>query len=215
MEKFHHTSQIKPDMAVVNETARVLLDEGVAIIPTDSVYGIACAVVNGNSGYGRIYDIKKRPNSMKLPWLIADIEQLDIYGQDIPEWAYRLANSKWPGALTLIVRASHNVPEQFKAQDGTIALRIPNSNFVRKLIRTMNCPIAATSANLHGKPSAISEDTLDSNLTNQVDIVISAGEAPVAIESTIVDCTKDAPVIVRQGALSAPEIEVICSERSN
>ncbi len=215
LDKIYQTSQTSPDDSVVSKVSEVLLSEGVAIIPTDSVYGIACCILDKNDAHDRIFEIKKRPSDMKLPWLIADISQLDIYGINIPTWAYRLAHALWPGALTLIVQASDKVPQQYRAQDGTIALRIPNSNFVRELIRYMDCPLAATSANLHGNPSATSGSNLDGDLSALVDIVIDAGDTPVAIESTIVDCTKDAPVIVREGALSAPEIEVICSERSN
>ncbi len=215
MDIIYHTSQSKPDKAVVDATAEILLEDGVAVIPTDSVYGIACAVKDDSQGYSRIFDIKRRPSSMKLPWLIADKEQLFEFSESVPEWAVHLADKLWPGALTLIVKASSKVPGEFKAADGTIALRMPDSNFVRELIREIGCPLAATSANVHGKPSAISGDDLDCNLTSQVDIVVNAGDAPVAIESTIVDCTKETPTIVRHGALSAPTIEVICSERSN
>ncbi len=215
MENKYHTSQDNPDAAVLLIASRVLLDGGVAVVPTDSVYGIGCAVLEGNPAYERIYDVKKRPHTMKLPWLIADRSQLNLYAKDIPTWAEALADELWPGALTLVVKASEKVPEEYKAEDGTIALRMPNSNFVRSLIRQMGTPLAATSANVHGKPSAVSGDDIDSDVASLVDIVIDAGFAPVAVESTIVDCTQETPQIVRLGALSAPTIEVIYSERSN
>ncbi len=215
MDKIYHTSQENPDKKVIQLTADILLSQDVAVVPTDSVYGIACAATEANDGYRRIFAIKKRPHDMKLPLLIADVEQLDKYGQDIPDWGYKLAADAWPGALTVVVKASHEIPDMYKSKDGTIALRLPDSNLIRELVRHMNCPLATTSANIHGRASAVSADSLDEELLRQVDIVIDSGNTPVAIESTIVDCTKEAPVILRQGALSAPLIEEICSERSN
>ncbi len=215
MQKMYHTSQSNPDKQVIEEVKQGLLDRQTALLPTDSVYGIACAVLPDNDAYEAIYRIKNRPSAMKLPWLIADVEQLDVYGRDIPAWAYRLADEFWPGALTLIVKATEEVPDSYRAPDGTVALRMPDSEFIRDLIRQMKCPLAATSANIHGKPSATSDREFDQRVIDAVDIVVNAGDTPVAIESTIVDCTKETPKIVRQGALSAPTIEVICSERSN
>ncbi len=215
MKNFYHTSQDTPDAEVVLKTAHALLDQGVAVIPTDSVYGIACCVSDDTTAYRRIYSIKNRPEDMKLPWLISDLDQLDLWGFDIPPIAHRLAERFWPGAMTLVVKASDKVSDAHKAEDGSVALRIPNSNFVRDVIRFMDKPIAATSANLHGFPSAVSGSDLDPKLLERVDIVVDAGVSPVAIESTIVDCTKTTPIIVRHGALSAPILEVINSERSN
>ncbi len=215
MDKTICTSQVSPDRQVIDAAADILLNRGVAIVPTDSVYGIGCAVLPDNVAFGRIYKIKQRPETMKLPWLISNINQFDEYAKDVPDWAIHLAQKLWPGALTLVVKASERVPDEYKAHDGTIALRMPDSNLVRDLIDAMGCPLAATSANLHGRPSATNGSNVDHALLEQVDIVINAGEAPVAIESTIVDCTGVTQKIVRQGALSAATIEVICSERSN
>ena len=141
--------QERPDAAVVERAARVLREGGVAVVPTDSVYGICCAATPGNPGHERIFEIKCRDRAQTLPWFVADAADLDRYGCAVPAWARSLAGTYWPGALTLVVRASEAVPVEYAQPmpDGpTIALRVPNSELCRALVRSLGCPLAQTSA---------------------------------------------------------------------
>jgi tRNA A37 threonylcarbamoyladenosine synthetase subunit TsaC/SUA5/YrdC len=88
----------------------------------------------------------------------------------------------------------------------TIALRLPDSNLVRALARSVGCPLAITSANVHGKAAATEGSGVDPRLVLLADLVLDAGPAPLAVSSTIVDCTGEKPSILREGAIAAAEI---------
>ena len=121
-------SQTDPSPEIVGRAAAVLRAEGVAVLPTDSVYGICCAALPGNPAHARIFDIKRRDRAQTLPWFVADPADLARYGRDVPAWALRLAERHWPGALTIVVRASDAVPPEY-AQPGegtTVTVSLPN-----------------------------------------------------------------------------------------
>ena len=195
-----YVNQDTPKAADV-KLAETYLNRGcVLILPTDSVYGIGCAAKAGNYAYEEVFEIKQRPSDMKLPWLVADADDLTRYGKDVPDWAVELAKKHWPGALTLVVAASDEVGEEYRAADGTIALRCPDSNLVRELARVVG-PLAVTSANTHGENAATSGAAVDEALVEAADLTLDAGPAPVGVPSTIVKCTGSEPVILRQGAI--------------
>ncbi|HJB47795.1 MAG TPA: threonylcarbamoyl-AMP synthase [Candidatus Olsenella excrementigallinarum] len=209
-----HASQVNPDGPTVARAAATLRDGGVVVLPTDSVYGICCAATPGNPAHGRIFDIKRRDRAQTLPWFVADVDDLARYGLDVSARALRLAERLWPGALTIVVRASAEVPPEY-AQPGdggaTIALRVPASDLDRAVVRALGVPLAQTSANTHGAPAATSGSGLDSAIVAAADLVLDAGPAPVGVASTIVDATSDELRILRAGALD--EAEVLLASR--
>lgn len=190
-----------PELDRIELASKCLGSGGVAILPTDSVYGIGCLAVPGNPAHARIFEIKERPAGMKLPWLVDDAEALLRFGVDVPGWAINLATKYWPGALTLVVKASDEVPQEYRAEDGTIALRAPDSVLVRYLAFRLG-PLATTSANIHGADAATTGADIDPALIEAADLTLDAGPAPVGIPSTIVDCTGTEPRILRQGAIA-------------
>lgn len=187
----------------VNEAANILACDGVAIFPTETVYGIgALALGQDDPAVQRIYQIKDRPQSMPLPVLIHDISWLDWFAPQAPAYARVLAQKFWPGALTLIV----SVSEQARAlcstsSDGSIGVRCPNNEFMQALLAKTEMPIYATSANSHGEPSPKSADELEERLYEAADIVIDGGPCTGGVPSTVVRCTGNSPEIVRRGAL--------------
>lgn len=204
-----HASQVNPDGPTVARAAATLRDGGVVVLPTDSVYGICCAATPGNPAHGRIFDIKRRDRAQTLPWFVADVDDLARYGLDVSARALRLAERLWPGALTIVVRASAEVPPEY-AQPGdggaTIALRVPASDLDRAVVRALGVPLAQTSANTHGAPAATSGSGLDPAIVAAADLVLDAGPAPVGVASTIVDATSDELRILRAGALDEAEV---------
>ena len=201
--------QNHPSSDVVERVARVLREGGVTVLPTDSVYGICCAAAPGNPGHTRIFDIKHRDRSQTLPWFIADASELAVYGRDVPAWALRLTEAHWPGALTLVVRASDAVPVEYAQQtpDGpTIALRVPDSALCRAVVRALGRPLAQTSANTHGAPSATTGHGIEPAIVEAANLVLDGGAAPVGVASTIVDATGAEPRVLREGAITASEV---------
>lgn len=203
-----------PDEATVSRVADVLEAEGVVALPTDSVYGLACIVAPQNPAHRRIFQIKGRDLRQTLPWFVSREGGLERWGRDVPDYALRLAERFWPGALTLVVAAAEDIdPEYLQAADpldpsrgGTVALRAPGSEFIEALLRELDAPLAQTSANPHGAPAATSAETLDAALVREVDLVVDGGPSPLAQASTIVDCTGAAPRVLREGAIPASEV---------
>lgn len=194
--------QNRPAQDVIDRACDVLVGEGVLVMPTDSVYGIGCLASPANPALWRIFDIKHRDRTQTLPWLVADEEDLARYGHDVPSSARSLAAAFWPGALTLVVEAADTVPPEYRGADGTIALRMPDSNLVRDIARGCGIPLAVTSANTHGLAAATSGANVEPQIVAAVDLTLDAGPAPVGVASTIVDCAHGAPRVLREGAIT-------------
>ena len=194
------------ELEVVKLAAAALVVGRVLVMPTDSVYGMGCAAFEGNPAHERIFQIKRRDRGQTLPLLVADPAELDRLGRDVPAWAGKLAARFWPGALTLVVRASDAVPAEYRAPDGTVALRCPNSDLVRKIARVVDMPLAVTSANTHGHSAPAKSGQLEVRIVDEVDLTLDGGPAPLGVASTIVGCLGDAPTILREGAIPTSEI---------
>ena len=200
--------QAHPSERVISASTAALLAGGVLVMPTDSVYGIGVAATPDNPGLSRVFRIKRRPSGQTLPWLVAETDDLLRYGRDVPGWARRLARAFWPGALTLVVDAAGSVPAEYRRpEDGTIALRMPDSALARELARRVGMPLAVTSANSHGMPSVASGAELEPRIVAEADLTLDGGIAPQGVASTIVGTSGEAPAIFREGAISRRAIE--------
>lgn len=198
--------QMNPDAGAIACVADVLRIGGVAIFPTETVYGIAVCV-EAAVDTDKLFTIKRRPHDCAIPWLVADAGALDVYGVDVPEYAHRLAEAYWPGALTLVVKASDVVPRAFCADDGSIALRAPDNSIVQALLHATGAPLATTSANIHGCPAPGSFEQLDPALMDAADIVLDGGATAVGAASSIVICTGVEPVFGRNSAIPVEELQ--------
>ena len=190
----------------VTNAADVLRAGGTAVFPTDTVYGLGVAVKSCASPQ-QLFAIKRRDEGKPVAWLVGGVHDLDVYGKDVPAWARTAAKKHWPGALTLIVRASNAVPVAFQSAEGTIGLRMPNSDVALDLIRAVGAPLATTSANISGAPAPSRDAQLDAELLKQADAVVRGidcvgGEG---VASTVVDCTGEHPVVLRQGSITITE----------
>lgn len=179
------------------------------VFPTDTVYGIGVAV-NAAAGPSDLFDIKQRDQDKPVAWLVGSPDALREYGSAVPEFAHVLARLFWPGPLTLIVKAGDAVPEAFRAADGTIAMRMPDSETVLSLIEAVGAPLATSSANTSGKGAPKSFDEIDRAIVDRVSCAIRDDGVKSGVASTIIDCTGDHPVVVREGGISIQEINA-CS----
>ena len=170
-----------------------------AVFPTDTVYGIGVAVRYAPSPQA-LYDIKKRDAGKPIAWLVGGVEALDEYGVDVAQEARALAEAYWPGALTLIVKASNAVPAAFLPAAGTIGLRMPASEVALALVHALG-PLATSSANLSGGPDPRAFADLEPKLLEQVAAAICSDRSNSGVASTVVDCSKGEARVVRQGAI--------------
>ena len=190
----------------LEETSKALKAGGVAVFPTDTVYGIGVLVSSYQAGPEPLFRIKRRPREKKIPLLLPSMESLHIYGSQVDVRAEALARAFWPGGLTLVVRASDAVPLPYRNENGTVAVRVPGPSFALDLLGALGEAMAVTSANSSGLPSPTCGKRVEGVIVEQVDIVIDAGQTRCGEASTIVDCTQCRPNILRQGAVSANEI---------
>lgn len=214
----------EPSQLAVDAAAATLGAGGLALVPTETVYGLAVSVdaaegpcdadalVNGvktpaaGSGYRRLFTLKQRELSQTVAWLVAGEADLDRYGVDVDPRAHTLARAFWPGALTIVVQAAPNVPRYMQEADGTIALRASASPVIAALIRKTGSPLACTSSNTHGKPAPAAFADVEPRVLAGVDVAVDAGVTPCRDASTIVSFTNGTLNILRQGALPYRDI---------
>jgi L-threonylcarbamoyladenylate synthase len=189
-----------PEPQRIKMAARFVEQGAVIALPTDTVYGIGVMAAAGHSPQA-LFDLKGRDADKAIPLLVEDAAALTRYGTNVPAYALDLAERFWPGALTLIVRASEAVPDSFKAGDKSVALRAPASPLVLALLRELGAPLATTSANVQGGEPATSLAALDPRLTEQIALALDGGPTIQNTPSTIISCLTDTPLLVRAGML--------------
>jgi release factor glutamine methyltransferase len=214
MGKVIHIDPEAPSAEAINLAAKVLRDGGIVVFPTETVYGIGAAATSC-IGPQEIIDIKMRPASKPLPWLVETEDALDTYGVDVPEYAHRLAANFWPGALSIVVTASDKVGKDFRDARGTVALRCPDHEVVQELLRASGGPIIATSANTSGKHAPGSFEELEARIIHAADLTLDGGATEHKLASTVVDCTGVEPVILRDGAIPAKDIAAVAHAKDN
>lgn len=167
------------------------------VFPTDTVYGVGTNPLSA-TGVRKIYGAKIRPLDKGIPILLADIADLEKVAADFPKIAWELAEQHWPGALTLIVPKNRQLPSGISPNSG-IAVRIPDHELCRALIRAAGGAVAATSANLSGQPPAQTAAEALEQLDGRVAAVLDGGPVPGGLPSTIVSLMGDQPAVIRQG----------------
>jgi L-threonylcarbamoyladenylate synthase len=183
----------------------ILKKGGVIAFPTDTVYGLGADAFN-SVAVQRIYEIKDRSESNPFPLLIADVKQLNALAEPVPELAWFLAKRFWPGGVTLVLSKEDTVPAHL-ASGPTIAVRIPNHPGCLALLEHLAGPLVGTSANVSGQPAALTADEVRQQLGDRIDLIIDGGRCPGGKESTVVDITREPPVVLRQGIVPSHEID--------
>ena len=199
----------KPIQQQVKLGITILKRGGLVAFPTDTVYGLG-ASANVPQAVERVYMVKKRPPNMALPLLLADISQISEVAEPVPPIVWLLADKFLPGALTIVLPKSKSVPDIITAGGMTVAIRVPAHPVPVALARGSGAPIVGTSANLSGKPSALTADEVKSQFGDEVDLVIDGGRCPGGKASTVVDVTGETPIILREGAVSEEELRGVC-----
>ncbi len=195
----------------LKKCADILANGGVGAFPTETVYGLGG---NGLSpdAVKKIYSAKGRPSDNPLILHISSIDMLHTIANNINEKSRKLIDAFWPGALTLIFDKKDIVPFETSGGLDTVAVRFPSNEIAKELIRLSNVPIAAPSANLSGKPSPTRFSHVEHDLLNKVDFIIDGGSCQNGLESTIIDCTRPTPVILRPGCITIDMIETIIGD---
>jgi L-threonylcarbamoyladenylate synthase len=199
--------------AAVTDAATTLLQGNLVAFPTETVYGLGADASNKDA-VARLYAVKGRPADHPLIVHISSAAQLDKWASEIPEYAIKLARVFWPGPMTLILPRTELAKDFITGGQNNVGLRVPEHTVALALLKEFEkqggLGIAAPSANRFGKVSPTTADAVSDELSDYLskdDLVLDGGPCAVGVESTIIDCTQNLPVIIRPGGVSDLMIE--------
>ena len=197
----------------IRNAARALIDGHLVAFPTETVYGLGADATNARA-ISQIYDVKGRPTNHPLIVHISSINQLDKWAVDIPDYAIGLANQFWPGPMTLILKRSELAKDFVTGGQSNVGLRVPSNDITQEILiefeKLGGEGIAAPSANRFGSISPTNALAVEEELgdrLNQSDLIIDNGQSLIGVESTIISCLEDSPIILRPGAVTVDMIE--------
>lgn len=194
--------------ASIERALEILRNGGLVAIPTETVYGLAGDASN-EAAVRRIFAAKGRPADHPLIVHVAAAEQLGKWAASISPAAAVLAESCWPGPLTLLVQKAAHVLSVVTGGRETVGIRVPAHPLTTELLARFGGGLAAPSANRFGKVSPTTAAHVIADLGSRADYVLDGGACPVGVESTIVDCTVTPPQILRPGGIASEEINTI------
>ena len=188
-----------PNARHIKTIAECLLDGGVVIYPTDTIYGLGCDIFRPKA-IEKICRIKNiLPQKAQLSFVCYDLSDLSKYTKNISTPLYRLLKEYLPGPYTFILPASREVPKILQSKKNTIGLRIPDNNIAREIVQQLRHPVLSASLPGEMVEEYTDPDLIYENFKNLVDIVVDGGIGGM-IPSTVIDCTKDEYEVIRIGA---------------
>lgn len=188
------------DEKYLEEAAQIIKKGGIVAFPTETVYGLGANALN-EEAVKKIFIAKGRPQDNPLIIHVAS-KNINDYVESVPEIAQKIIDRFWPGPLTVILEKKNIIPNVTSANLSSIGVRMPSNEVAKKLIELSGVPIAAPSANISGRPSPTDVERCVEDLSGKVDYIIGGEKSDVGVESTIVDCTVDPPVILRPGGIT-------------
>ncbi|HSL19253.1 MAG TPA: L-threonylcarbamoyladenylate synthase [Methylomirabilota bacterium] len=197
---------VSPEPWLVARAAEVLRKGGVAIIPTDTVYGLACGISRPDA-IKRIYSLKDMDPKKPLAILVADMTTIGHYARGVTTPYYRLMKRVLPGPYTFIFEATPEVPKIMLRKRRTIGVRMPDNPITLALLEALDEPLLTTSVRTPADEWVIHPLEVESTLDERVDLVVDGGPA-VATPSTVVDLSGDVPVLLREGKGDVAALEL-------
>jgi L-threonylcarbamoyladenylate synthase len=194
-----------PEPSVVDYAADFIRRGRVVGMPTDTFYALSADPFNLSS-IEHVFRVKGRAENKALPILVNSIEQAVTLARDLPDSFLVLAHKFWPGALTLVVEATHRLPLKVTGNTGRVALRWPDSRIASALIEAVHGPITGTSANLSGFPSCTNAIQIVKQLGERLPLILDSGDTGAIMASTIVRISGNEWSVVREGAIPESEI---------
>ena len=192
--------------------AASLLKEGELVaIPTETVYGLAGNALSENAVV-KIFETKNRPQFDPLIVHVPTIKSITDYVEEIPEIAKLLADTFWPGPLTLVLKRKSIIPDLVTSGLNTVGIRCPQHELTLKLLEQLDFPLAAPSANPFGYVSPTTPHHVNDQLGNKIKYILDGGTCEVGLESTIIGFEGNKPVVYRLGGLSIEKIQAVIGE---
>jgi L-threonylcarbamoyladenylate synthase len=190
-----------PDPTAIARAAERLRLGGLVAFPTETVYGLGAHAFDRDA-IRRVFQAKGRPGNDPLIVHVASLEDIAALTLRLPRAVEPLALRFWPGPLTLVLPRSAAVPDEVTAGLATVGIRVPAHTVARALLAAAAVPVAAPSANLFSRPSPTTAAHVLEDLAGRIDIVLDGGPTTFGVESTVLDLSRDVPVILRPGAVT-------------
>lgn len=187
------------------KAAEILRAGGLVALPTETVYGLAANALNA-AAVEKIYQVKGRPSVNPIIVHVAGINGAKRCASAWPSAASLLAEAFWPGPLTIVLPKTEIIPPIVTAGGGTVGIRWPSHPFMQAVIHRCGFPLAAPSANLSNQVSPTTAGHVARTLGDKISLIVDAGPAAVGIESTVVDLSSGAPVLLRAGMISSAQL---------
>lgn len=191
--------------------ARYIFSGEVVAFPTETVYGLGANVFDEDA-IEKIFVAKGRPADNPLIAHIGSLSQLELLVDDIPPMAAKLVDGFFPGPLTIVLPKRADVPAMATAGLDTIGVRMPLHKLALTFIRACRLPLVAPSANLSGKPSPTTWQAVKADLDGRIACILKGEPTDVGLESTVVDCTDDVPMVLRAGAITLEQLQEVIPE---
>ena len=188
--------------------AEFIKNGGIAAFPTETVYGLGANVFDAQA-VAKIFEAKKRPADNPLIAHVSDGIEIQKLTSDLNKTATRFIDAFFPGPLTIVVKKSNEVPFIATAGLDTIGIRMPSLPLTQEFLRACSTPVVAPSANISGKPSPTTWKAVAEDLDGRIDCILQGESTQIGLESTVVDCTAEIPVLLRKGAISLNELQKI------
>ena len=203
---------------VILRAAKALKDGHLVAFPTETVYGLGADASSGEA-VARIYSVKGRPADHPLIVHIASMQDIDKWAIDIPEYAIKLAREFWPGPMTLVLKRSELAKDFITGGQDTVGVRVPNHSIALAILEEFKKfgghGVAAPSANRFGAVSPTTAEAVQDELSEYLgnrDLILDGGSSQVGVESTIIDCTGEAPRVLRLGAITSEQIQLLVGQ---
>ena len=199
------------DFEKLSEPAKALAEGKLVAFPTETVYGLGGNALDAQT-VKKIYGAKGRPSDNPLIVHVSSKEDVYSLAETVPENAEKILDILCPGPITIILNKSNLVPDVVTAGGKTVAIRFPENEIARELIKKSGVPVAAPSANLSGRPSPTTAAHVAEDLSDKIDYIIDGGPCRVGLESTVIDLTITPPRILRPGGVSQETLAALLGE---
>jgi tRNA threonylcarbamoyl adenosine modification protein (Sua5/YciO/YrdC/YwlC family) len=190
-----------PEPRKIKQIVEILQAGGVIVYPTDTVYGLGCDIFN-QKAYERICRIRDiKPEKANFSFICNDLSNIADYTAPFSNTAFKLMKKTLPGPFTFILRANNDVPKMFKNKKRTVGIRIPNNPIALAIVQELGRPLLSASLRSEDQIQEYHTDAYEihEDFEYLVDVVVDAGNCG-NVPSTVIDCTEETPVVVRQGA---------------